>query len=211
LNINDYIEQYSYNIIHVGAACARREVNLYKDKVAVLIEPRKDAYNNILKRIRGRQNMFALNYLVINMDNKVTKFYITSNRGLSSSIFELKEHKEIWKNVREVKVEEYTGYTLDYIINKHKHELPAAIYDTLVMDTQGSELLVLQGAKNTLKHIRFIKTEICDFDSYNGCCKLKELEEFLAKNNFKEITRELMISKDNKNYWDILYGRAYKL
>ncbi|WP_143594022.1 FkbM family methyltransferase [Synechococcus sp. BO 8801] len=50
------------------------------------------------------------------------------------------------------------------------HQLDERDYQALIMDTQGSELLVLKGAIPVLKALPFIKTEVPDFEAYTGCC-----------------------------------------
>ena len=60
-----------------------------------------------------------------------------------------------------------------------RERIDRARYDALVMDTQGSELLVLRGAEPVLEHFRFIKTEVPDFEAYAGCAQLDDIERFL--------------------------------
>ena len=59
----------------------------------------------------------------------------------------------------------------------------------LIMDTQGSELLVLKGAIPVFQNFTYIKTEVPDFESYKGCCQLKDLQTFLKQYDFTELSR----------------------
>ena len=78
----------------------------------------------------------------------------------------------------------------------------------LVMDTQGSELLVLKGAIPILQNFTYIKTEVPDFESYKGCCQLKDLQSFLTQHGFKEFSRHKFATHPNGgNYYDIIYKK----
>jgi hypothetical protein len=55
----------------------------------------------------------------------------------------LARHKEIWPQVREIAQVKLRSTTLDTLLSQQGR---AGFYDALVLDTQGSELLVLKGA-----------------------------------------------------------------
>ena len=55
------------------------------------------------------------------------------------------------------------------------------------MDTQGSELLVLKGATNSLRFLKFVKVEAWDFEAYLGCPKVNEVVDYLNEYDFKLI------------------------
>ena len=76
------------------------------------------------------------------------------------------------------------------------------------MDTQGSELLVLRGCGPLLRNIEFIKTEVPDFESYEGCCQLSDIQAFLEVHGFLEISRvEFARSPGRGSYYDIVFQR----
>ena len=82
----------------------------------------------------------------------------------------------------------------------------------LLMDTQGSELLVLQGAVFILKNFTYIKTEVPDFEAYKGCCQLGDLNEFLSHHGFKEIIRNKFASHPNGgSYYMILFTKESRI
>jgi len=81
-------------------------------------------------------------------------------------------------------------------------------YDSLIMDTQGSELLVLKGAVSILKNFTYIKTEVPDFESYTGCCQLADIASFLTRHGYREFSRQKNAEKPNVgSYYDIVYKR----
>jgi hypothetical protein len=75
-----------------------------------------------------------------------------------------------------------------------------------VLDTQGSELLVLQGAVPILPHFRFIKAEAADFESYVGCCQITDLTAFLGQHGFSLARKSRFAGRDGVGvYYDVLY------
>ncbi|HSG11415.1 MAG TPA: FkbM family methyltransferase [Gammaproteobacteria bacterium] len=77
------------------------------------------------------------------------------------------------------------------------------------MDTQGSELLVLQGGLPVLDNFRYIKTEVPDFESYAGCCQLADVSEFMTRHGYAELARRQFAGRrDGGNYYDIVYKKT---
>ena len=72
----------------------------------------------------------------------------------------------------------------------------------LVIDTQGSELLVLKGALPILHHFKYIQTEVPDFEAYKGCCQLKDLQFFLVGLGYQEISRHQFATHPRR--WKLL-------
>jgi len=81
-------------------------------------------------------------------------------------------------------------------------------YQALVMDTQGSELLVLKGATKSLGQFKFIRTEAADFESYAHCTRVEELTSYLGRFGFKLIRSDKFAeSPKGGQYFDLLYVR----
>ena len=86
-------------------------------------------------------------------------------------------------------------------------------YGALILDTQGSELLVLKSASSILEKFRFVKTrfvktEVADFDSYDGCCQFAEITDFLRQYGFR-LSRKVPVAAQEGvgTYYDALYVR----
>jgi FkbM family methyltransferase len=194
-------------VIHVGANSGR-ERNLYKRyKVRVVwIEPLSEAFRKLKRNIRHFPMQKAYRALVTDVDNKKYQFGVSNNHGASSSIFKIKLHRKIWPKVRYKKTIELKSITLKSFIIKNKIDMKK--YDTLVLDTQGAELLVLKGASPFLEYIRFVKVEAATFESYSGCCQLIDVAEFLEKNGFQEISRhEFAWHAGVGSYYNVVYER----
>ncbi len=65
-----------------------------------------------------------------------------------------------------------------------------------------------KGRSDLLPGFRFIKTEVADFESYEGGCQLPEMDAFLTGHGFKR-GRMDVIAKSPKGgkYYDVLYQR----
>ena len=78
----------------------------------------------------------------------------------------------------------------------------------LFMSAQGSELLVLRGSLPILHDFKFIKTEVADFETYEGCCQLSDIKEFMIENGYKEFSRKRNTSRSGVGgYFDIIYKK----
>ena len=203
---NSFLNNVS-GVIHVGANSGqeRDEYNLYSLNV-IWIEPIPKVFNKLKKNIKKYSKQKAYKYLLTNIDNQDINFKIANNAGQSSSILELNQHKDIWPKVEYTRSIKLKSSTLKNVIKHEKIDIKR--YQALIIDTQGSELLVLKGGSNLLKNFRYIKTEAADFESYKECCLIKDLSKFLDKFGFKEIKKvKFATRKEGGSYFDILYKR----
>ena len=66
---------------------------------------------------------------------------------------------------------------------------------------------MLKGCGALLKKFRYIKIEVSDFESYAGCPKPEEIENYLYQFGFKELRRETFAQKLGVgSYYNILYS-----
>ena len=139
-------------------------------------------------------------------DDVTYEFHIANNDGKSSSILDLKDHRDIYPTVDFTRTITLKSSTLATLLARENVDV--ALYDALVMDTQGSELLVLRGAEPVLGSFKFIKTEVPDFEAYAGCAKLEEIDRFLLDRGYVEISRNCFASRSGGgNYYDVVYGK----
>ncbi len=194
-------------VIHVGANTGQ-EIQLYAEHNlnVIWIEPIDDVFETLKSNLKNFPRQIAVRGLVTDINNKEYEFNIASNNGASSSILDFNLHKDIWPEVTYEKTIKIFSKTLPTLLQDHNIDL--SNYDMLVMDTQGSELLVLKGALPILSNFKFIKTEAPDFESYKGCCQLKDLESFFSVNGYQECFRNKFATHPNGgSYYDIIYKR----
>ena len=195
-------------VIHVGAHTGQERGLYAQYGLKVLwIEPLEEHFSALQQNIAALPDQRALQALVTDSDGGEYVFNVASNAGGSSSILELKLHADIWPNVTYTRAVAMRGTTLPALLEKHG--IDASAYDALVMDTQGSELLVLRGAAALLDGLNYIRTEVADFEAYEHCCQLADIEAFLAAHGFREQVRKV-IARHPKGggYYDIVYRRV---
>jgi FkbM family methyltransferase len=195
-------------VIHVGANSGQ-ERDLYAQYrlPTIWIEPIPEVYEQLVRNISGYADQCAFHALVTDVDGKSYEFQISNNAGESSSIFDLEDHRQIWPEVSYERRVTLKSITLASLVEQHAINMGR--FDTLVLDTQGSELLVLQGAEPILRHIDQVRTEAADFQSYRGGARLVEISEFLSARGFREVQRTAFADRPQGGaYYDVLYKRA---
>jgi FkbM family methyltransferase len=192
-------------VIHVGANTGQERDLYKKHRLRVLwIEPIPEVFQTLRSNLTGYPWQRALEYLITDKDGSEYTFRIANNGGLSSSIYDLKWHRDIWPEVKFHKTIALRSTTLKSLVQKEQINLDQ--YDALILDTQGSELLVLRGADEILDAFAFIKTEVPDFESYSGCCQLGDIDRFLKLHGFKEFSRQKFAERaEGGSYYDIVY------
>lgn len=200
----DFLSRVS-GVIHVGAnAGQERDLYAHYNLNVVWVEPIPDVFARLKENIQDFPRQQAYQYLVTDEDRREYEFYIASNEGQSSSILDFNLHKEIWTDIDYKSSIVLKSIKLESLIEAEGIEIKK--YDALIMDTQGTELLVLKGAESLLSRFKYIKTEAADFEVYKDCCQVKDIEEFVQKHGFKEISRKTFASRtDGGSCFDIVY------
>ena len=205
-NPNKFFKKVS-GIIHIGANKGQ-EIKLYEKyglKV-IWVEPIPEIFDVLKSNLNEVSNQTAIQALITDVNHKEYNFNIASNDGASSSILEFNLHQNIWPEVTYKKTIRLFSKTLPSLLMENN--INSANYDMLVMDTQGSELLVLKGAIPILQNFKYIKTEVPDFESYKGCCQLKDLELFFSENGYEEVSRNRFATHPTDgSYYDIIYKK----
>jgi FkbM family methyltransferase len=204
--LNSFLRQVR-GVIHVGAH-AGEERNQYSSRGldVVWVEPNPVVFERLCLNISGLVKQRAYRYLLAADDGKEYTFHISNNDGASSSILDFAKHQEVWPEVTYTHDICIAATTLDRMMDKEQIDVRG--YGALVLDTQGSELLVLRGAVSTLKHFRFVKTEAADFEVYAGCCQLAELTDFMHGQGF-ELSRKYAFNTTGGvgSCYDVVYRR----
>jgi FkbM family methyltransferase len=195
-------------VIHVGANTGQERAHYNQYGLRVLwIEPVPEVFAQLQANLDGMAGQSALCALIADQEGREVDFHVASNDGLSSSMLELGRHKEVWPEVKYQRTLKLRTTTLDAML-RDGIIAPVDAFNGLVMDTQGSELMVLRGATELLRRIDFVKTEAADFESYVGCCQLDELGAFLGKHGFAEMRRHRFANRPGLGaYYDVVFQR----
>ena len=176
------VNKYNFNIkgvIHIGAHYGQ-ENNIYEDlgvENRMFFEPLKSNFKVLKENVSDKYTL--INKALGNEEKSISMFVERENEGQSSSILKPKRvvTQYPWIKFEEEEIVEMT--TLDRVnFNRGK-------FNFINIDTQGYELEVFRGAKETLKSIDYIISEINRDELYEGCAQVNELEDFLYTYNFK--------------------------
>lgn len=195
-------------VIHIGGHIAEeRELYAKNGLDVVWIEPVSEPFQKLKSNISGFPRQKAYQYLITDKDDETYEFHVANNFGASSSIFGIGELRDIWPHIEYVRTIQLRSTT--FAAFAARENIDISKYNAMVLDTQGSELLVLKGAAPLLNGFKYIKLEVADFESYVGCCQLKDIEAFLLPLGFREFSRKKFAArKAGGSYFDILYMKS---
>lgn len=200
---------WTHGIVHIGAN-EGQERDIYRDcMIPVLwIEPIPEVFLKLQKNIKDYPNQCALQALMGESDGGMVDFFLANNGGASSSMLVPHLHKVVASDIKFDRVIRLPIITFDTLVRERLINIKE--YNTLIMDTQGSELLILRGAQSELQNFDFVKTEISSFESYVGCPNLKTFSSFMDANGFDEISRECIFKHSLGEAYDVIFRRRSK-
>jgi FkbM family methyltransferase len=175
-------------IIHVGASYGQemKDYHAAGIKNIIWIEAIPDVYSILAQKMNLFPGSKCFHACISNQDDQLVHFNITSNNGLSSSIFNLQEHTISYPNIVVVEKLALTTITLDTLLQQEGIELDGR-YNFLNIDVQGAELLALQGTQKNLKKFKYIYLETNQRLLYEGCALEPEVDAFLSDYHFRPV------------------------
>ncbi len=139
-------------------------------KVKILMLEGQEGKKNILQQKTAANKQLGFQIALLGSSGQEVEFNIYET---ASSV--LKENNETG-----AKTEIRTLTTLDKITCN----TPFAKPDFIKIDTQGYELEILKGAKNTLQHVQFVLLEVSMIDIYKNCPLVAEVMAFMQAKGF---------------------------
>ena len=196
-------------VIHVGANTGQERFEYARHGLKVAwVEPIPDIFAELQANVAAFPDQTAYNCLIAGQDGTKYEFRISDNEGSSSSILEPNlEHAEAWEKVTYSRSIQLESLSLPTFIRKNGIDL--ASFDILVLDTEGSELLILKGAAEILPRFRYIKCEAANFEVYEGSSQLSVVDSYLSRQGFKQ-TGRFILSRPagGGRIFDVLYQHA---
>lgn len=202
-----YLKLVRRGVIHVGANDGQARQFYAQNRLkAVFIEAIPELYEELRKNIAAFPGQQAINALITDRDGDSHTMHVSNNSGMSSSIFDLHQHKDIWPDVHYVREIVLQSSTLKTALDRAG--LDIADYEILVMDTQGSELMVLQGAEELLPNFSYIKSEAADFEIYKNCATVAQIRAFLEPRGFDLIRQDEFARREEGGAcYELLFAR----
>jgi FkbM family methyltransferase len=201
INLSEAIKRHGLKIkgaIHVGGHIGQELTDYLSNgiKDIVFIEPCAETFEKLKENVEGRAILFncacgeSEDIMEINKEK--------ANGGQSNSLLKPALHTKHYPDIVFNDTEVVEVKPLDSL------DIDRSRYNMLNMDTQGYELNVLKGAKETLKGIDYIFSEVNEQELYQGCVQLKDLCAYLSDFDMVEIKR-------TKQGWgDALFIRKQK-
>jgi FkbM family methyltransferase len=179
-------EKYNMNItgvIHIGGHYGEEIDTYLKDediKYITLFEADENNYKilkNKVNSIKTDKEIYAIHRGLGPFTCEMDLYRETENKGQSNSVLKPKLHTIqypgiVFNDKVKIKIDPLDKYECSDVFN------------FINMDVQGFELEVLRGGRKTLKHIKWIVTEVNREEVYENCCRVEEVDEFLGNYGF---------------------------
>jgi len=175
-----------HGIIHVGA-CTAEELPLYKEvgvERVIWIEANPQLAQHLSTRLMMEDGHMSFCFVASDNSEGSSTLNMTNNLQ-SSSILNLKKHKEIYPDITVVGKAEIPNLTLDDFIEIYGIDMSA--YNFLNLDIQGAELLALKGSAEILQGIDYIYTEVNEDELYEGCALIEDIDNYLTSFSFERV------------------------
>tara|TARA_R110002049_G_scaffold46487_1_gene135141 strand:- start:87712 stop:88404 length:693 start_codon:yes stop_codon:yes gene_type:complete len=175
-------------LVHVGAHIAqeRSHYESHGYENILWIEGSAEIHQRLVKILadhQGPARHHAYHGLLADHDDQEIELRMFSNDGMSSSIYApTEESLSRWPAVTETgRTESAVTRTLDSVLSGTEFE---GNCDTLVVDVQGAELLVLRGAEKTVASANAVIAEVSTVPYYQGGVMFDELKAHLEQRGF---------------------------
>lgn len=184
-------------VLHVGAHLGE-EMEEYHDngfgKVLWV-----EGQSRIIGDLRSRVEPFgdAVFEGVVWSSSNIELVLNVTNNSVSSSLYRLEKHRDLYPDVDYVAEERVTTVRLDEIIP------PEESFDFLNLDIQGAELEALRGLGDMLENVGWVYIEVNREYLYSGIPLLPELDRFLEERGFRRVVSVWV----SKKWGEALYIR----
>jgi FkbM family methyltransferase len=152
----------------------------YTGKI-VSFEPLSHAYSNLVRTIAGDPQWEAHPPCALGNENGETMINIAGNSQSSSILPMLETHRNAAPESAYKGTERVAIKTLDFVVGEYVKDARAPF---LKIDTQGYEWQVLDGARETLPHIKGLLVELSLVPLYEGQYSWRELIDRLKDEGF---------------------------
>jgi FkbM family methyltransferase len=168
-------------IIHVGGHFGEEICEYVETGIQniVIFEPLVSNFTTLERNVRNLNANIQGHQVALGSTEGTVDMYVSSNKGLSSSILKPKKHLTQYRDITFNVKESVDLKTLDSYNYKN--------FNFLNMDVQGYELEVLKGAKKTLEYIDYVYCEVNRDEVYEDNAYIEEIDEFLSSYNMERV------------------------
>jgi FkbM family methyltransferase len=184
-------------ILHVGAHRGQEAEMYAKVGARVLwFEAMEDIFEELVQNISLYPDQKAFLALLGDQEQTVP-FHTSNNDGVSSSIYSFEDDYN--PQIQMISSSELRMKRLDSLVPASEMQS----YSHWVVDAQGAELQVLQGAGKLIDFCYSLDVEVSTFELYKGGTKLKDLDLFLREQGFAPLWEP-----PESSHQDLLYVRV---
>lgn len=190
------------SVLHVGANEGQERFDYRQTGASpcIYVEPVDAAFAILEENLAGMPGHVAVRAVCAGREGERVLFNVASNGGQSSSILPLGDHAEHHPDVVYTATQEMLTTTVDRLVAAHS---PKRVPNLLVVDAQGADLRVLQGATQSLPAIEGVFVEVSEAPLYEGGCTEAEITGFLRAYGF----RLRWMSLDGRGHGNAFYCR----
>jgi FkbM family methyltransferase len=166
-------------VVHCGAHLAQEAIDYHNlgFTSVIWIEASHEFVAAASQTVEKYPNQIVVQAALWNLSGVQLDLRIASN-GASSSLRGFADHASIFPDIEMIGIEKITTTTLDDVL---KDDLEGGL---LVLDLQGVELQVLQGAKRSLPKFEYVICEVSKREIYSNQGSWREVSEELTKYGF---------------------------
>ena len=189
--LSDYIPKNGI-ILEAGAHSGSDTVRMahaFPRSIIYAFEPEPNAYKKLIKKTYGYNNIHTYN-IALGDKNEKRKLYVSENLldASSSLLLQTQISKEIHPELKLNRSVEVTVRTIDSWAQENNINR----IDFMWLDMQGNELQAIKSAKNLLRTVKAIYTEVLKYNTYEGAPLYQEFKEWMEREGFTaKIEREI--------------------
>lgn len=176
---------FQIRIVDVGARSGFQEKwnSLASYAQFIGFEPDEDEFAALSSRASKTENLFFLNTALHSHEGK-REFHLLRGRQASSLLFPNRVMIERFPEPERFEIEKTVALKVDSMDNVLRANNIEDV-DFIKLDTQGTELSILEGATNTLRDVFGVEIEVEFLKLYEDQPLFCEVDEFLKKQDFE--------------------------
>lgn len=189
-------------VAHVGAH-EGQELPVYEAlgaKRVVFVEANPVVHARLSARVAGRDHVIAVQRAASDAPGRVQLHLASFDQ--SSSLLPMDQHLAVYPGITPAGTVEVQATPLDDLLVELA--VPATDISLLVVDVQGAELQVLQGATGLLGHVEAVQVEVSFASLYAGGAQIEEVHELLTRRGFERVA---LLSGWHPTWGDAFYRR----
>lgn len=178
-------------VIHAGAnMCQEKDVYAKSNFGPVYWIEAIPKYVELSKNsLTGYKDQHIIEAALWSKDGLSKQFNISSNDGLSSSLFKMKWHRALQPSISMGNQINVVTKTLDSVVSASR--LESKIIQLLVLDLQGAELEALLGSEKTLESVQAVHIEVSRVQLYESQPTFMQIHAFLTNKGFALVKHDL--------------------